>query len=420
MKILLFDRHRSKHLFPSVSFFVLVIAAWLIFSIVPGSIMAADNEFRVGILTTFKLEAGDGHIKAVEMAVEEINAKGGILGKQVKVFKADDEGIPEKGIMALKRLVEKDRVHFLIGGAMSGVVLASMEYLKSYDVIFMNAGSSAPVISEQIVKDYDKYKYQFRITMNAINIANAIVQDGLAPMIGRGYKRFAILAEDAAWNRGLVAFLQQSVPKIGGTIVTVVNFDPKTTDFAPVFFKIDPKKVDVAITLFAHTNTIILYKQWYETKAPFRMVGFNNAGCEATYWQKTGGACLSEANMCTGATIRANITPKSIPFHDGYLKKYGAPPQVCASIAYDGMYSIAEAAKLAKSFDTTALIKALEEVDFQGAGGRVVFDKKTHDAKYSPDHLPVIITQWQKDGKWVILAPKKYATGEFVNPPWLK
>lgn len=419
MKFLLSRKHNSKSLLISVPFFVLVIATWLIFSIVPASIMAADNEIRIGVLTTFKLEVGDGHIKAVELAAEEINAKGGVLGKKVKVFKADDEGTPEKGITALKRLVEKDHVHFLIGGAVSGVVLASMEYLKSYNVIFMNAGSSAPLISDKIKEDYDKYKYQFRITMNAYLLANAIVQDALVTAIDNGYKRFAILAEDAAWNRGLVAFLEKSIPQVGGKLVRVINFDPKTTDFAPIFYQIDPKEVDVAIPLLAHTNTLILYKQWYETKAPFRMVGFNNAGCDAMYWQKTGGACFSETNMCTGATIRAAITPRSIPFHDSYKKRFGVPPQVCASIAYDGVYTLIEAVKMTKSLKTEDVIKALEKLDFQGAGGRVVFDEK-HDAKYGQDYLPVIITQWHEGGNWVIVAPKKYATGKFISPPWLK
>jgi branched-chain amino acid transport system substrate-binding protein len=149
------------------------------------------------------------------------------------------------------------------------------------------------------------------------------------------------------------------------------------------------------------------------------MVGFRNPGGEAGYWQKTGGACLSEVNVCPGAVVRAKITPKTIPFFDAYSKKYGFPHGI-SSINYDGLCAIAEAAKRAKSFETTDLIKALEELDYQGVGGRVVFDKKTHDAKYSPDYLPVQITQWQKGGEWVIIAPEKFATGKFTNPPWLK
>ena len=409
---------KKKQPFLSLTIRLLLITATWIFGL--SESVATDNEFRLGVLTTFKMECGLGTIKATELAVEEINAKGGILGKPVKIFVADDEGSPEKGIMALKRLIEKDKVHMVTGGAVSGVVLACLELLMPNNLIFMNTGASAPLIADKIDKSYDKYKYQFRIVINAANMAESIVNDSLKHLVSLGYKRFAILAEDSAWNRGLTTFLEKNLPKIGGTLATVITFDPKTMDFAPIFSKVTASKADVAIPLLAHTDTITLYKQWYEVKAPFRMAGFNNPGLDPMYWQKTGGACLSEVNVGWGVLVRNKISAKSVPFFDNYSKKYGVSPNLCSSTSYDAVWVLAEAATKAKTLETNALIKALEDIDYTGAAGRIVFDKKTHDAKYSPDYMPFLVTQWQEGGKWVILSPIKFASGEFINPPWLK
>ncbi|MCP4669215.1 MAG: ABC transporter substrate-binding protein, partial [Deltaproteobacteria bacterium] len=331
------------------------------------------------------------------------------------------ESNTEKGIMALKRLVEKDKVDILVGGAMSGIVLAQMDYLKSYNKVFLAVGVSSPLIAKKVAENYDKYKYEFRTTINALALCKAIVEDELAMLVKRGHKKFAILREDAAWNRGLVKFLNKGVPNIGGTIVSVVDFDPKTIDFAPVFSKITSAKADVAIPLLAHTDTITLYKQWHEMKPPFRMAGFNNPGLDAKYWDKTGGACLSEVNTAWGPVLRAVITPKSIPFFDNYSKKFEEAPHGCAPTAYDAVYIFADAARRAKSFETDALIKALEETDYVGATGRMVFNKKTHDVTFgSAEYCPFLVTQWQEGGKFEILLPKAIATSKYQDPPWLK
>jgi len=420
MKRIIFRKQKRLFVFPVLLTFSLIIGLTA-FGIIPLEIQAAEKEFKIGVVTSFKMECGKATLQAAQMAAEEINAQGGILGRKIKILSADSESKTEKGIMAMKRLVEKDKVDILLGGAMSGITLAQMDYLKNYNIIYLSTGVSSPLIAKKVAENYDKYKYQFRTTINALAMCKAIVEDELALLVKRGHKRFAILREDAAWNRGLVKYLQKGVPKIGGTIVTVVDFDPKTIDFAPIFAKITASKADVAIPLFAHTDTITLYKQYHEMKAPFRMVGFNNPGMDAEYWEKTGGACLSEVNVGFGPILRAVITPKSIPFFDRYSKTFGDAPHGCATTSYDAVYILADAAERAKSFETNALIKALEATDYVGATGRFVFNKKTHDAIFgSIEYVPFLITQWQEGGKFEVLLPKEIATSEYQDPPWLK
>jgi branched-chain amino acid transport system substrate-binding protein len=288
-------------------------------------------------------------------------------------------------------------------------------------MVFMNTGASSPLIAKKLADNYEKYKYQFRNTINSATMAKALCEDEIGFFIKMGYKKFAILAEDAAWNRGLVDYLKKSIPQLGGTVTIAINYDTATVDFSPIFSQIASSGAEFAVPLFAHTDTIALYKQWYEMKAPFRMGGFSNPGMHADYWKKTGGACISEVNIAWGPVVRANITPKSIPWFDNYMKKFGYSPHGVATTNYDGIYILADAIQRAKSIETAALINALGQTDYVGVCGRYVFDKKTHDAIYGDvNYVPFLITQWQEGGKFVVLWPEKLANGKFQNPPWLK
>ena len=132
-----------------------IIVGFAVFSIMPGAVQAAESDLKVGVITSFKMECGKGTLKAARMAADEINAMGGILGRKIQIISGDTESSPEKGIMALKRLVEKDKVDILIGGASSGVVLAEMDYLKNYNKIFMSVGVSSPSIAKKVAEKYD-------------------------------------------------------------------------------------------------------------------------------------------------------------------------------------------------------------------------------------------------------------------------
>ena len=287
---------------------------------------AAGGEFRVGICTSFKMECGTATRDGALLAAEEINARGGILGNKIRLIYADTEDEPEKGITALKRLVEKDKVHVLIGAAVSGVFLAQMDFLQPYNIIFMNTGASTPIVADKLAKNYEKYKYQFRTTINSLTMGKSLVEDEMGFMMKMGFKKFAIFAEDAAWNRGLVNYLQKGIPKLGGNITTNVNFDPQTIDFAPIFSKISASGAEVAVPLFALTDTIAMYKQYRDMKPPFRMAGYSNPGLDADYWEKTAGACLSEVNLGHHPYIPIAITPKSIPFYNKFRARFKSSP----------------------------------------------------------------------------------------------
>ena len=294
-----------------------------------------------------------------------------------------------------------------------------MDYLQRYNKVFISTGVSSPEIGEKVSKDFQRYKYQFRTVFNAADLAKFIVFGELAFMVKQGYTDFALLAEDAAWNRGLSGFIDKSLPEVGGKVVTTVPFDPQTKDFAPILSKIIASKAQVAIPLLAHTNVSVLFKQWNAMKAPFRMAGYNNSGLSEETWAITGGSCAFEVNVVYGSVIRTEITPKTIPFFDAYKERFKTSPHGCCSSSYDAVMVLADAISRAQSDETEPLIRALAQTDHVGILGRIVFDEKTHDAKFTPEYIPFLATQWHENGKRVVLWPEKFATGRYEDPPWL-
>ena len=133
-------------------FTFVVMAGLMVLSSLPTVIQAAGKDIKIGVVTSFKMECGTSTLKAAEMAAEEINAQGGVLGRKIKIVSADSESDTEKGIMALKRLVERDKVDILLGGARSGVVLGQMEYLKGYNTIYLAVGPSSPLIAKKVAE----------------------------------------------------------------------------------------------------------------------------------------------------------------------------------------------------------------------------------------------------------------------------
>jgi branched-chain amino acid transport system substrate-binding protein len=115
---------------------------------------------------------------------------------------------------------------------------------------------------------------------------------------------------------------------------------------------------------------------------------------------------------------RAELTPKTIPFWDEFVKRYGTAPVYTGVGAYDAIYVYAEAVKRANSVEPDKVIKELEKTDYVGIAGKIQFDE-THDVKQGPGLQNLLFAQWQKDGARVVVWPKASETGKMIPPPWM-
>src|SRR5690554_1502422 len=161
------------------------------------AVMAQQGPIRIGVPTAIQLQVGRDTQEAVQMAIDEVNAKGGVLGRKLEMIAADETEKPEAGINAIKKLTAEEKADVLIGGYTSGVTLAQLPHISRAKTIYLGVGAASPAITQRVAKDYDNYKYVFRVgPVNAANQARQLI-GFLSDFIGGelGFKKVAIVGE---------------------------------------------------------------------------------------------------------------------------------------------------------------------------------------------------------------------------------
>lgn len=149
---------------------------------------------------------------------------------------------------------------------------------------------------------------------------------------------------------------------------------------------------------------------------PIPIGGIDVKSQDADFFSRVGGKAISETVALFA--IRAPMTPKTIPFWDEFVKRFGTAPVYTGVGTYDAVHVYAEAVRRANSLDTDAVIKALEKTDMVGIAGKIQFDE-VHDVKTGPGLQNLIFVQWQGNADRVVVWPKDSQTGKMISPPWL-
>ena len=226
---------------------------------------------------------------------------------------------------------------------------------------------------------------------------------------------------DAAWTIPLDAEYLSCLPKIGFKILDHIRVSPDTTDFTPVFNKIEDLKPDVMITGISHIG-VQPTVQWAEQHVPIPMFGVSSQATTSTFWKDTNGAANGIAfNMVSAPDVA--VTPKTIPFAATFLKKYGVTPSYAGYTAYDDVYILAEAFKKAGGTDADKVVDAMEQTDYVGTIGRIQYLGRdsafTHGMKIGKGFITGLLVEW-KDGKQVTVWPQDVAVGPLTFPTFVK
>lgn len=408
-----------KRLKLSFRYFSSGLLAILMACAVTGAASAAqDKPIRIGITTALQLQVGRDTIDAARIAIDEINAKGGVLGRQLEYVTADETENPETGINAIKKLTTDDKVDVLIGGYTSGVTLAQLPHIASAKTIYLGIGAASPAITAKVKQDYDHYKYIFRANpLNSKWLATFVV-DYVVNLVGKeqGFKKVAIVGESAKWVQDLVPVLKKGATEGGMTVTLTELFDAQTSDFSPLFSKVRASGAQFLVMILSHASSDIFVKQWYDAQVPIPIGGIDVKSQDSDFYARVGGKSISETTQIGFG--RVPLSPTTVPFWDTFVKRYQRAPVYTAGGAYDAIKIYAEAVARAKTTQTDAVIKQLEKTDFQGTGGRIVFDE-THDVRYGSGYVVPVMIQWQDGGKRAVVWPKDKATGKAILPPWL-
>src|SRR5581483_3482646 len=213
----------------------------------------------------------------------------------------------------------------------------------------------------------------------------------------------------------------ECLPKAGLKVLDHIRFNPDTTDFTPIFNKIEGDHADVITTGISHVG-VQPTVQWHDQQVPVPMAGQSSQATTSSFWKDTNGAAEGVITA-TAASPGVALTPTTIPFTEAYIKRYGVSPAYDGYSSYDDVHVIANAIKAANSTDPDKLVEAMEKTDYVGTIGRVQFygkgDEYTHALKYGPGLVTGVDIQWQ-DGKQATVWPRDKANAKIKFPAFVK
>ena len=333
--------------------------------------------------------------QAAQLAAEEINAKGGLLGKQIELVFQDTRGKPEEGTAAAERLISQDKVVAITGEFHSSVFLAEME-------VAHKAGIPIIAVDVWALKITGKgYPEVFRVAPNQALIAGKYA-DWIA---AAGFKNVAILAEKTDGGQSALDVLLPGLDKHGVKYENV-GADPNATEFTAQIerFKAHQPPFDFFMTEYSEAGAYPMISQSFTLGfAPTAQTGIANSGGPAvdpTFWKNVGQGGVGLVTEIVGLPKAAdNDVTKA--FKAAFQKKFNAPASPQAIENYDAMLVLADAIKRAGSTDGKAIIAALEKTDIVLGRGRYTFST-SHEPDWAYHQFmsaPVALVQYDKVGQ---------------------
>src|ERR1700739_3210672 len=392
-----------------------------LFAAASGPALAADP-IKIGVIAEAQAIAGASIPQAAQLAADEINAKGGVDGRKIEIITYDNHSSSADSVRAFQRAVNEDKVNIVIASYISEVVLALEPWASRLKTPFITPGAASNEISKSVHADYEKNKYTFHGYLTSAALAQSVCDAAKELLVNEKHMSSAvIMSEDAAWTKPLDVGYEECLPKIGLKVLDHIRFSPDTTDFTPIFTKIEGSKPTLITTGISHV-VVRPRVQWKNQQVPIPMLGISSQATNEPFGKDTNDA--SEGVLYQGVSgPDVAVTPKSIPFAEGFKAKFGNYPSYAGYTSYDEVYFIADAVKRAGSTDADKLVEALEKTDWEGTIGRVQFygkeDPFTHSIKYGKGLITGLMLQWQ-DGKQVSVWPEEVAKGTLKFPSFIK
>ena len=318
----------------------------------------------------------------IDLAVEEINANGGILGKTVEFICEDDEGDPAKSANAFKKLVTRNKVPAVIGSLTSGCSIAITKFAQSNKVVQIAPASTAVALVEA-------GNYIFR-TCYTDPFQGKV--GGKFASVNLGKKNAAVLYDIGNdYSVGLMENFVKEFEANGGTIVAKESYASGDKDFNAQITKIKAANPDV-IYLPDYYGTVALIAKQLQAK------GLNTPIVGADGWDGLTESAGDEVLNGYYSNHYAEDSTEEIVqnFVKSFEAKYNKAPNSFAALGYDSMYMLKDAIERAGSLDASAIRDALEATDGSYVTGHLTFDES-----HNPVKSAVMVKLVKEDGKLV-------------------
>ena len=342
-----------------------------------GEIVLGSYMCNTGSFATF----GQSSTKAMEMAVEEINAKGGVLGKQIKLIVEDDQCKPEEAANAAQKLIQQDNVLCVIGEVASSNSLAAAPICQNAQTPMVTPSSTNPAVTE--TGDYI-FRVCFTDDFQGVVMSKYATEDLKA-------KTAAIFSDVASdYSKGLSKVFRETFTADGGKILAEESYSQQDRDFRAQLTKFKPLDPDVVYVPGYYGEVSLILSQARQLGMTATFLGGD--GWDSPKLVEIAGKA-AEGGCFSNHYSKDDPNPVVQEFVKNFQAKYGEVPDALAACAYDAIRIVAQAIETAGVEDRTAVRDALAKIsNFDGVTGKITIDEK-RNAKKSATILTV------KDGK---------------------
>ena len=382
------------------------------------------------------------HMKqSAELAVSEINAKGGVFVQAynkklpVTLIVADDETKPDSAVKVVTKLASEDHADLLVGGYSSAVTIATQGVVAENKIPYVVTGASSPDVTRKAGVD-TSYMFHFCPTTAMYGqYTTQFMDQVIRPAINEKFgfpdnrtMRLALLYQDSAYGKGVLAGVTDTIVANNLNIQIVANqsFKLGETDFRTALtaikaakpdviyaaaFPAEQTQIDVQARRDVNLNTIILAVETNDNPDYYKGIG------------QFGEYSIIESRFSPYTTPKSPVAAADVKFKTDYMAKYGTFPDMMGTSTYEGVYIAAQAIQNAGTLDKTAVRDALAglsmpEIVEAIKDGTISFSKDYREVQFSLFMEQLIWDPSVNEVRPKIVWPDNLKVTEFVLPDW--
>ncbi len=348
-----------------------IIASALLLAMGPA--LAADP-IKIGVSGPFtggSSSMGVSMRDGVKLAVSEINAKGGVMGRPIELVERDDEAKNELGVQIAQELINKENVAATIGYINTGVALASQRFYQEAEIPVMNCVATGSAVTKQFLPPDHKANYIFR------NAANDTIQSAMIAeeaIKRQGFKKPAILADSTNYGQLGKTDLTNALATMTITPVATEKFNVGDTDMTAQLLRAKEAGADVILTYAIGPELAQIANGMAKLGWKVPMIGSWTLSMAS--FIDTAGA-NGDGAMMPQTFIQLPTTAKRKAFIEAYQKAYNVdrfPSPVSAAQGYDAVYLLAAAIEQAGNTEGRKIREALENLNKKIEGVVTTYD----------------------------------------------
>jgi len=333
------------------------------FIVAPVASFAQDIVVGASVALTGKYaRTGQEQLQGFQMWVDDVNARGGLLGRKVALKYYDDESKPETGAKLYEKLITDDKVDLLIGPYSSDVTMAASTVAEKYNFPMVSSGASATQIWER------GYKNIFGLYTLAENYMVQILDFAKS----KGLKKIALIYENTEFPRAIASGVKSKAKQLGMNVVFEEEYGKASTDFSSMIIKMKTKKPDMVIGGSYLPDSVAFMRQAKENRLYAKIFAFAVGPALPDFGKNLG----LDADGVMGNTMFESTLkrPGVKEFAEKYKAKYGHEPGYHAAGGYGAGQVLEDAVKKAGSLDRDKLRAALFSLDTTTTFGRFKVD----------------------------------------------